>query len=374
MEDAGLSSILATILFVPLADEFVTRLDVPAKSQLLSMLRMLLFAWSNGASDSAFLTLLYAFGDKPEVVKQLLEKPPTGNDDELVDDEDIDDAMFCSDNQAADNDGEQPNKPSGKLLHAAAAAAFSKLTAYAKEQVHTAGSKLSVVLSDFRGGKDGEDEDAFSRWQLFLANSTFGAKSSRSAASTAMESGMQTRSAKRTAADAALLPPQGVRKGPAAAQIRLLGKRQRGGDEQDEAEDADIPAPAALGGDGNEDAEGAEECKEQAGVNGVRAQEQSLGFVRRYVLELLLKEMSDCKGLRLAPLPSKSLPFRLHKSRFQSWRWFMEEGKRCTASRRRCVCRRCSVCQPLSTQSSSTTATVSPLSVWNTTKRLQPGC
>ncbi len=109
-EEPLLKKVFSTVFCMHLAHDVVHRVDVVQTAQLLSVLRTLLFAWSDGASDCPYLALFFAFGANNDQLRAVLESAHDNGDVDNGDDN-VDDDGSSNDRDAALE----------KLLHCCAA-------------------------------------------------------------------------------------------------------------------------------------------------------------------------------------------------------------------------------------------------------------
>ncbi len=176
-----------SIFVTSLGDDMVTRLDVPARSQVVSILRTLLFIFSEGVSNNAFLSVYFAFSSSMANFQ-----------DELgvveADDENVHDAASAAQTDAADGesflnddfvpldevDAEKPRRSSAEVLLTRARLAYQVLHEHEKVLLRRGGQKLQFVLQSLvPRSVYGDAAAAFDRFDAFRKKTSFGVAKAR---------------------------------------------------------------------------------------------------------------------------------------------------------------------------------------------------
>ena len=163
----------------------VTRLDVPAKSQVLSMLQMLFFIFCEGVTDSAFLMIFLAFSPSLvdiEILLNEVEKEDNDSEDDNVEQANVENAeAFLEDDYVPLNeDMDKPKKSSSALLLSKSRSLWQSMRESEKQLLIKGGGKLQSVINDLVPATVfGGAITAFDRYDLFRRNTSFGAKSNR---------------------------------------------------------------------------------------------------------------------------------------------------------------------------------------------------
>ncbi len=322
LNEAGLLSVAWSLFFLPLADHFVTRVDVVARAQVLSLARAVLITHTDGATDAPSVALLVLLCGLPfdEIAKKLgceaVPSDPVAPIEPPDDAVDLDGAesqllaMEEEDFWAPDDDGGAGNaadatgdsggrrKPSEALLWTAARLAVAKLSPAAKEALREGGRKLHAAFREVRAhlvpeAKARDDGDAFVRWTTLRDQWSLGAASARTKVSATAKS-KEAR--------------------PAAAPEEPLGRGERKRAPSRRFDDAE---PSTKKPQVDPAREEEEALAAEMSARLVREQGKNIACVRQTLLSMLLSKMPDFVGLRLSPLPSKSLPYHLCESYFR---------------------------------------------------------
>lgn len=176
-------------LFVrALGDDMVTRLDVPARSQVVSILRTLFFIMSEGVSNNAFLTVYFAFSSSLENARaelSLLEAEDMDDDEQNASsaaqaDATNGEAFLDDEYKPVDDDSDKRAKSSACVLLSRARLAFQRALEEEKSLLLLAGEKLQFVLNCLvPASVYGVAVTAFDRFDAFRKNSSFGVAKAR---------------------------------------------------------------------------------------------------------------------------------------------------------------------------------------------------
>lgn len=181
-----------SLFVVAMGDDMVTRLDVPARSQVISILQTLLFIFSEGVSKNAFLTVYFAFSSS--ILNACAELSVVEKDDNDEADTasatptdaaaDTDLMDFLDDNDFVpldeDDDAKKPARSSDAVLLSHARLAFQRTPNDEKVLLLRGGEKLhflfNCIVPCFVCG---DAATTFDRLDSFRKNTSFGVAKAR---------------------------------------------------------------------------------------------------------------------------------------------------------------------------------------------------